>query len=350
MPPKKDAITYFGLYNEIKNKQFRPIYVLHGEEAYYIDQLMDLIVDTALTEDERDFNLTIAYGLDADIKALIGACKRYPVMSEYQVVVLREAQNVGKLNNKGNEKELDLLKFYAQNPLKSTILVVCYKGGKVKSKEFLDEIKKNDTGVVFESNRLREREVAPTIKSYVTACDCKIDDKSVAMLTDFIGADITHIITEIDKLRILVGKDKQITPELIEQNIGISKDYNNFELEDALASRNAVKAFKIIDYFEKNPKNNPTVVTVSMMFSFFSALLLALTSKDKTDAGLMEQIGTKSGYRIKKLREASRYFNTASCVNILHYLRECDVKSKGRGSRQDSYALLREMTYKIIHS
>ena len=349
MPPKKNDISYFSLSQEIKNKQFRPIYVLQGEEPYYIDKLSDLIVDNALTEDERDFNLTIVYGVDADVKQVINACKQYPVMAQRQVVVLREAQNTSK-PNVSIEKELNQFKFYAQKPLDSTILVICFKGGNLKGAEFLKELKASDNGVVFTSNKVRDYELPRLVVDYVNSVSCNIDDKAASMLADFVGTDLARLFGEIDKLKLLVGPDKRITPALIERNIGISKDYNNFELEDAFSNRNAEKVYRILDYFEKNPKNNPVVVTVSMLFSFFSNLLLIRTSRDKSDKGLMAQINTQSSFRPGKLKKAANSYSTLACVNIISYLRECDVKSKGQGSRQDSYSLLRDLAYKILHS
>ncbi len=350
MPTKKEEVTFFSLRNEILNKKFRSIYILQGDEPYYIDQLSELIVSNALTEDEKDFNLTVYYGMDVDIRTVISTCKQYPTMSQRQVVVLREAQNVGKAQNKKNTDELNLLKFYAEKPLSSTILVICYKGDTMKSKELIDAIKKADSGVVMTSNKVRDYEMPKIIKEYCQSLRINIDEKSVLMLSDSVGTDISRMFGEIDKLKLLVTQDNRITPSLIEENIGISKDYNNFELEDALIARNATKAYKIIDYYKRNPKNNPPVVTVSMLYGFFSNVLLVRTSKDKTDQGLMAQCGTRSIFRLKKFKQAANLYSTRACVNIISYLRECDVKSKGQGSRQDAYDLLFELIYKILHS
>lgn len=350
MAEKKETVTYFSLRKEIESGKFQPIYLLHGEEPYYIDQLSDLIVDKALREDEKDFNLSIYYGSDANVREVISTCKQYPAFSQYKVVVLREAQNVNKQNG-GHNKDLELLAHYAENPLRSTILVVCNKDGAIKAKSFVDMLKKQHTGVVFSSAKVRnDRDLKGVISNYAASMGCNIDMKSVQMLADFIGNDLSRMFSELDKLKLLVGADNSITPELIEKNIGISKDFNNFELEDALITRNAAKAYRIIDYFEKNPKNNPVVVTVSMLFSFFSGVLLVRASKDQSQAALMAAVGTKSAWRLGKFKEATRYYSTQSCVNIIGFLRECDVRSKGMGSRQDQYALLRELIYKILHS
>ena len=187
------------------------------------------------------------------------------------------------------------------------------------------------------------------ITGYANSLGCNIDHKATSMLADHIGTDIARLYTELDKLSIL-AEDKNITPLLIEQNIGISKDFNIFELEDALSRRDALKAFRIVDYFERNPKNNPTMVSVSMLFSFFSGVLLTSTASDKSPEGVMAAVGTRSAWRARKFLETTRMYNTRSLVNIIGYLRECDTRSKGIGSRQDQYALLKELVYKILHA
>ena len=342
MAVKKDTLSYIEICNDIAKGKFQPIYVLMGEESYYIDRIEDLIVSKALTPDEREFNLTIAYGLDTDVRTLMNACKRYPIMSQYQVVIMREAQN---------NKELDLLRLYAEKPLESTILIICHKHSNIKAPEFIKELKAKQTGVVFESKKISENSVGQIITDYVNSKGGKIDSKATAMLKDFVGTDLSRIFGEVDKLHlILPDNNKHITPEIIERNIGISKDFNNFELEDAIRNKNALKANQIINYFEKNPKSNPTVLTIGLLFSFFSNLLLSRTAKVKTEQGIMDAIGTKSPYRAKMFIEAMKYYSTAGCVNIIGYLREFDTKSKGINSRQNEYQLLRELIYKILHS
>ena len=262
MAVKKDTLSYIEICNDIAKGKFQPIYVLMGEESYYIDRIEDLIVSKALTPDEREFNLTIAYGLDTDVRTLMNACKRYPIMSQYQVVIMREAQN---------NKELDLLRLYAEKPLESTVLIICHKHSNIKAPEFIKELKAKQTGVVFESKKISENSVGQIITDYVNSKGGKIDSKATAMLKDFVGTDLSRIFGEVDKLHlILPDNNKHITPEIIERNIGISKDFNNFELEDAIRNKNALKANQIINYFEKNPKSNPTVLTIGLLFSFFS--------------------------------------------------------------------------------
>ena len=348
MAVKRESVTFTTLNKEIKSGSFRNIYVLQGEEPYFIDRLQQLIIDSALTEDQRDFNLSLYYGNTANVREVISACQQYPAFSQYKVVVVREAQLIAK--QPGHKNDLDLFATYAENPLPSTILVVCHKGGALKSKPFTDALKTAKNGIVFSSNKVREgRDLETMIVSYAASLGCSIDSKATSMLADHIGTDISRQFSELDKLAIL-SEDKSITPLLIERNVGISKDFNNFELEDALARRDAAKAFRIVDYFERNPKNNSTPPVIAMLFSFFSGTLIASTSSDKTPERVMTLVGASSTWRARKFLDATRMYNTRSLINIIGYLRECDTRSKGLGSRQDQYALLKEMVYKILHA
>ena len=350
MAEKKDAVTFISLRNEVNNKKFRPIYVLNGDEPYYIDKLSELIVEQALDEDERDFNLNVFYGNDALVADVINTCRQFPAFAQRRVVVLREAQLVTKQLG-GHKNDLDLFARYAEKPLSSTILVICHKDGALKSKPFLDALKKENTGVVLQSSKARkDSDLAPLVTNYAASLGCTIDAKSVSMMCDHIGNDIARMYGELDKLSILVGDKKAITPDIIERNIGISKDYNNFELEDALFRKNSVKVYRIVDYFKKTQKSSTAIFTVALLFSSFSKLLLFNTCKDRSMSALMSATGMKSTYQLKKYEEAARYYNTRACVNVIRYLRECDVKSKGIGSRQDAFELLTELMYKILHA
>lgn len=360
MAAKRDTATFTTLNKEIKDGNFRSIYILQGEEPYYMERLQQLIIDTALTEDQRDFNLSIYYGNSANVRDVISSCRQYPAFSERKVVVVREAQLIPK--QPGHKDDFDLFASYAEKPLPSTILVICHKGGALKSKVFTDALKGSNSGIVFDSNKVKEgRDLEGVIVNYANSLGCSIDTKATSMLADHIGTDIARLFSELDKLSILAegqsseqepqdNKSKSITPLLIEQNIGISKDFNNFELEDALSKRNAEKAFRIVDYFERNPKNNPSMISVAVLFSFFSNVLLTATTRDKSIDNIMAIVGTRSQWRARKFLETTRTYGTQSLVNIISYLRECDTRSKGIGSRQDQYALLRELVYKILHS
>ncbi len=348
MAVKRETVTFTSLSKEIKGGTFRNIYVLQGEEPYFIDRLQQMIIDTALTEDQRDFNLSLYYGNTANVREVISACQQYPAFSQYKVVVVREAQLIAK--QPGHKNDLDLFASYAEKPLPSTILVICHKGGALKSKPFTDALKAAKSGVVFSSNKVREgRDLESMIVSYANSLGCSIDSKATSMLADHIGTDISRQFSELDKLAILT-QDNNITPLLIERNVGISKDYNNFELEDALARRDAAKAFRIVDYFERNPKNNPSLRVIAMLFTFFAGTLIASTSRDKSPEAVMSLAGASSTYRARKFLDATRMYNTRSLVNIISYLRECDTRIKGIGSRQNEYALLKELVYKVLHA
>ena len=327
MAVKRETVTFTALSREIKGGKFRNIYILQGEEPYFIDRLQQMVIDTALTEDQRDFNLSLYYGNTANVREVISACCQYPAFSEHKVVVVREAQLIPK--QQGHKNDLDIFASYVEKPLPSTILVICHKGGALKSKPLTD--------------------LETMIVNYANSLGCNIDNKATSMLADHIGADIARLFSELDKLAMLTD-DKNISPLLIEQNIGISKDFNNFELEDALARRDAAKAFRIVDYFERNPKNNPTMPCLAMLFSYFSNVLLTSTARDKSPEGIMAVTGTGTPFRARKFLEATRMYNMRSLVNIIGYLRECDTRSKGIGSRQDQYALLKELVYKILHA
>ena len=348
MAVKRETVTFTALSKEIKSGKFRNIYVLQGEEPYYIDRLQQLIIDTALTEDQRDFNLTLFYGNNTNVRDVVSTCCQYPAFSQYKVVVVREAQLIPKQT--GHKDDLDIFASYAERPLASTILVICHKGATLKSKPFTDALKANKSGVIFDSNKVKEgRDLEGLIVNYANSLECNIDHKATSMLADHIGTDIARLFSELDKLAMLTD-DNNITPELIERNIGISKDFNNFELEEALSKRDAEKAFRIVDYFERNPKNNPSVVSVAILFSFFSNVLLAATAHDKSTEGIMAVVGTRSQWRARKFIEAAEVYNIRSLINIIAFLRECDTRSKGIGSRQDSHALLKELVYKILHA
>ena len=348
MAVKRETVTFTALNKEIKSGKFRSIYILQGEEPYFIDRLQELIIETALTEDQRDFNLSLFYGNTANVREVISTCRQYPAFSQYKVVVVREAQLISK--QPGHKDDLDLFASYAEKPLPSTILVICHKGATLKSKPFTDALKTAKSGVIFDSNKVREgRDLEAMIVNYANSLGCNIDTKATSMLADHIGTDIARLFSELDKLSMLAD-DKNITPLLIERNIGISKDFNNFELEEALSKRDSVKAFRIVDYFEHNPKNNPTMVSVAMLFSFFSNVLLAATARDKSPEGIMSLVGTRSQWRARKFLDATRMYNIRSLINIISYLRECDTRSKGIASRQDQFALLKELVYKILHA
>ena len=333
--------TYEEIARNLKNKIYSPVYFLMGEEDYYIDRISDYIMDTVLTETEKEFNLTLLYGSDTDIVSIINAARRYPMMSKYQVVIVREAQNL---------KNLDELIHYLQKPMSSTILVMCYKHGTLKKKKKITaELEK--AGVLFESKKLKDTQLPGFISSYLKRKQVEIEPKASEMMAEFVGTDLNRMAGELEKLIItLPAGQKRITAEQIERNIGISKDYNNFELRNALIEKDVFKANQIVKYFEDNPKNNPLQVTLAVLFNFFSNLMLAYYAPDKSDQGIASQLGLRSPWQAKDYMAGMRKYTGVKVMQIIGAIRTCDAKSKGidNPSTPDG-ELLRELVYFILH-
>ena len=333
--------TYEEIARDLKNRIYKPVYYLIGEESYYIDRISEYIAQTVLNENEKEFNQTILYGADTDIATIINAAKRYPMMSKYQVVIVKEAQGV---------KNIDELSYYLQKPLESTILVLCHKHGVLdRRKKLAAEIEK--VGVLFESKKIKDTQLAGFITSYLKRKSIEIEPKASEMMAEFVGTDLSRMAGELEKLIITLPKgQKRITPEQIEQNIGISKDYNNYELRNALIIKDVFKANQIIKYFEENPKTNPLQMTLSVLFNFFSNLMLAYYAPEKSEQGIAAQLGLKSPWQSKDYLAAMRKYSGVKVMQIIGEIRYCDAKSKGVGnSSLGDGELLRELVYKILH-
>ena len=337
----KQEITCDDILRELRSKQYRPIYYLMGEEAYYIDLISDYIMDNVLTDTEKEFNLSVVYGADVDIATVINAAKRYPMMSEHQVVIVKEAQSI---------RNIDELSYYLQKPLRSTILVMCHKHGVLdRRKKLAAEIEK--VGILFESKKLKEAQLPAFITSYMKRKGVDLEPKATSMLADFVGTDLSRLTGELEKLIITLPKGQtRVTPEQIERNIGISKDYNNFELRSALVERNVLKANQIINYFEKNPKTNPLQMTLSLLFVFYSNLMLAYYAPEKSEQGIASFLGLKSPWQAREYQTAMKRYSGVKTMQIIGEIRYTDAKSKGIGnsSLTDS-ELLRELVFKILH-
>ena len=337
----KQEITCDDILKELRAKQYRPVYYLMGEEPYYIDLIADYITDNILTETEKEFNLTVVYGADVDIATVINAAKRYPMMSEHQVVVVKEAQNI---------RNMEELSYYLQKPLLSTILVICHKHGVLdRRKKLAAEIEK--TGVLFESKKVKDAQLPAFITSYMKRKGIDVEPKATAMLADFVGADLSRLTGELEKLIITLPKGHtRVTPEQIEKNIGISKDYNNFELRSALVEKDVLKANKIIKYFEENPKTNPIQMTLSLLFGFFSNLMLAYYAPEKSEQGIANMLGLRTPRQAKDYLAAMRRYNGVKTMQIIGEIRYADAKSKGVGNPSLSDGdILRELVFKILH-
>ncbi|MGC6430815.1 MAG: DNA polymerase III subunit delta [Jejuia sp.] len=327
------------LVTDIKNGNLKPIYFLMGEEPYYIDNISDFIENTVLNETERGFNQMVFYGRDISVEDIVSNAKRYPMMAEYQVVIIKEAQDLSRT--------IEKLAKYAENPQTTTILVVNYKYKNIdKRKALYKAIKK--TGVVYESKKLYENQVSDWIRRVLSPKGYTITPKAAQMLVEFLGTDLSKINNELEKLQIILPKGHQITPEAIEENIGISKDYNNFELRKAIGERNSKKAFQIVNYFGENPKDNPMVVTVSLLFNFFSQLLHFHGLKDKSPRSVASALRINP-YFVNEYVSAARNFPMRKVSEIVSVLRSFDVKGKGVGANAVPQGdLLKELLVRIL--
>lgn len=311
-----------------------------GEEPYYIDKLTEYIENAILTEEEKGFNQMVLYGKDVTIDEVISNAKRYPMMADRQVVIVKEAQELSR--------NIDKLEKYAENPQPTTVLVFAYKYKTIDKRKKVTKLL-NKAGVVFESKKLYENQVADWIKRVLSGKGYTIEPKAAAMLVEYLGNDLSTISNEIDKLAIILPKGITITANDIEENIGISKDYNIFELRKAIGERNQIKAFTIADYFSQNPKDNPLVMTTGLVFGFFSQLLQYHGLKDKTPANAAKALRVNP-YFIKDYDIALRNYPMRKVSSVIATLRDIDVKSKGVGANATPQAdLLKEMLVKIFN-
>ena len=327
------------IINDLKAGNIKPIYFLMGEEPYYIDKLTEYIENTILSEEEKGFNQTIIYGRDTTIEDIISNAKRYPMMAERQVVVVREAQELSRT--------IDKLESYAENPQPTTVLVFAYKYKTLdKRKKLVKLIAKH--GVLLESKKLYDNQVGAWINKLLQGRGYSIEPKANAMLVEFLGNDLSRISNELDKLKIILPKGHTISPKDIEYNIGFSKDFNVFELQNAIGSKNQLKAYQIVQYFVENPKDNPMVVTVSLVFSFFVKILKYHGLKDKNPKTVAPILGV-SPFFLKDYDVALRNYPMKKVSSIIASLRNIDVKSKGVGANAlPSHDLLKEMLVSIF--
>ncbi len=327
------------IVNDIKAGNIKPIYFLMGEEPYYIDKLTEYMEANLLAEEEKGFNQTILYGRDVSIEDIVSTAKRYPMMAERQVVIVREAQELSRT--------IDKLESYAENPMPTTVLVFAYKYKTLdKRKKVTKVLGKN--GLVYESKKLYENQVGDWLKRVLAGKKLNIEPKAAAMLVDFLGTDLSKIANELDKLAIILPKGSTITPEIIEENIGFSKDFNVFELRKAIGEKNQKKAYQIAQYFADNPKDNPLVLTVGQTFGFFIQLLKYHGLKDKNPKNVASALGINPFF-VKEYDVAIKNYPMKKVSAIVATLRDIDVKSKGVGaSSVGSGDLMKEMLAKIF--
>lgn len=332
---------FSSLMAEIRRGPKQPVYLLHGQEGYFIDRLAEAF-EQVIPEEMRSFNLYTLYAPETDAETIIRACRSFPMMGDKQIVILKEAQAV-------RADIINKLHTYVSSPSPTTVLVICFRGAEAKGKDLLAAVKKGGY-TNFESKKLYESNLPSLIESIVREKGLSIDPKGKAMLSDYIGTDASRLYGEIQKLAMILPPNSCVTPEVIENNIGISKDYNNFELCDALSVRNGAKALTIVSYFRSNPKNNPTVMTVSALFDFFAGLLCCHWGRNMSPTDKMRMLGAKSSFQMKRYDTGVKYYSPTSVLNIISALRDFDRKSKGLGSRQNEYDLLYDLALRILYS
>ena len=338
---KESVAEYERLRKEIAARRFAPIYLLMGEEGYFIDSLCDALASTILTPAEQSFNQITVYGKDTDAAQVVNLCRQMPMMDSHEVIIVREAQQL---------RNIEKLSLYTSKPQPSTILVVCHKDRSVDRRSaFYKQCAA--AGVVFESVRPRDYEIGPWLTSFIASRGLKIDAKAVQMLTDQLGCDISKISNEVDKLLLALPEGtRSVNDAIIEQYVGISKDYNNFELRSALIAKDVLKANQIIKYFGENPKNNPLQMTLAVLFNFFSNLMLAYYAPQRNEQGIAAFLGLRSPWQAKDYMAAMQKFSGNKVLQIISAIRNCDAKSKGVGNPSISDEdLLRDLVFFILH-
>ncbi|MBC9797324.1 DNA polymerase III subunit delta [Sinomicrobium weinanense] len=328
------------IVTDIKKGDIKPLYVLMGAEPYYIDRIAEYIEKNVLSEEEKGFNQVVLYGRDVAIGDIVESAKRYPMMAERQVVIVKEAQELSRT--------IENLASYAENPQPTTVLVLCYKYKTLdKRKKLYKTVKKN--GVLFESKKLYENQVGDWIRRVLAGKKYTISPKAALMLVEFLGTDLGKINNELEKLQLILPQGTEITPSHIEENIGISKDYNNFELRKAIGEKDVVKATRIVHYFGQNPKDNPLVVTVALLFNFFSQLLQYHGLSDHSPKSVAGALRINP-YFVKEYDVAARNYPMKKVSAAVAVLRDMDVKGKGVGAAGIPQAdLLKELLVKIMN-
>ncbi|MDC1355699.1 DNA polymerase III subunit delta [Flavobacteriaceae bacterium] len=326
------------LKTDIKGSKIAPIYFLMGEESYYIDILSDYIESHVLAEEEKGFNQMVLYGKDVSIQDIVSNAKRYPMMADRQVIIVKEAQNLSKT--------IEQLVDYAKNPQPTTVLVFNYKYKTLDKRKALYKTL-SKSSVVFESKKIYDDKIPSWIQSFLSTKQLTITPKACLMLAEFLGNDLSKIANELHKLALVVGSQNEVTPDIIEENIGISKDYNNFELQKAIGHLDHKKAYQIVNYFAQNSKQHPFVLTISILYMYFSKLMKLHTVRDKTSGAVAKALGVNP-YFVNEYITVSRNFPMKRISGILETLRIYDTKSKGVGANLSPRDLYNELIYNIL--
>lgn len=343
MAEKKQAISYESIMKQLKTREYSPVYILMGDESFYIDKISNFIIENVLKPEERDFNQTILFGADTTASEVVDQCKGFPMMAEHRVVVLKEAQNL---------KNMEPLERYFEKPVPSTIFVMCYKNGSIDGKKKIISRAKQ-VGVVFESKKLYERQLPTFIEAYLKKSKATIEPKATQMIADHIGPDLHRLTSELDKLLIsLPDNDKRVTPEIVEREIGVSKDFNVFELRSAIVNRDVLKANRIINYFDSNPKTGSLFGMLPMLFSFFQNLMIAYYAPNKQNENeLAKFLDLRSTWGVREYMTGMRNYSGIKVMQIIDKFREVDAKSKGLMATGNTTPgeLMKELVFFILH-
>ena len=336
-------VSFDSIMGDLKARRFVPVYYLMGDESYYIDKISDYIAEHVLLPEERDFNQTVLFGSDVTASQVADYARRYPMMAEHQVIIVKEAQNI---------KNTEALEKYFKQPLASTILVMCHKNGTVdgRKREYLKAIQ--SAGVLFESKKLRDRDLPVFIEQYLKAREVTIDHKSTQIIADSIGSDLSRLTSELDKVVIsLPDESRRVTPQVVEDQIGVSKEFNSFELRDAIINRNVFKANQIIKYFDDNPKAGSIYAFLPMLFNFFQNLMIAYYAPNRqSQEGVAEWLELRNAWSAKDYMIGMRNYTGTKVMQIIGKIREIDAKSKGLDNpNTPSGELMKELIFYILH-
>ena len=336
-------VSFDSIMADLEACRFVPVYYLMGDESYYIDKISDYIAEHVLQPEERDFNQTILFGSDVTASQVADYARRYPMMSEYQVIIVKEAQNI---------KQTEALEKYFKQPSPSTILVMCHKNGTVdgRKREYVKAIQ--SAGVLFESKKLRDRDLPVFIEQYLKARNVSIDAKSTQIIADSIGADLSRLSSELDKVILsLPEQDRRVTPQVVEDQIGVSKEFNSFELRDAIVNRNVFKANQIIKYFDDNPKAGSIYAFLPMLFNYFQNLMIAYYApKNQSQEAVAEWLELRNVWAAKDYMTGMRNYTGMKVMQIIGKIREIDAKSKGLDNPNTPPGeLMKELIFYILH-
>ena len=342
MAEPKNA-TFESIMHSLSEGKYQPLYYLMGDEPYYIDQITNYIAEHALAPEERDFNQTILFGSDVTASQVADAARRYPMMAERQVIIVKEAQNL---------KQTEALEKYLKSPMPSTVLVMCHKNGKIdgRKREYVKLIR--EAGVLFESKKLSERELTVFIEKYLRDRQVSIDPKSTQLIADAIGSDLSRLTGELDKVLISLPKeDRRVTPQVVEDQIGVSKDFNGFELRDAIVHRQVFKANQIIKYFDENPKAGSIYSFLPMLFNYFQNLMIAFYSPNRnSQEAVADWLELRSPWAAKDYMTGMRNYTAGKVMQIIGKIREIDAKSKGLDNPNTPPGeLMKELIFYILH-